>query len=172
MKRKSFLQRLGLTLLIFAMFCGPLFTLSSCEKEPPVPACELNKVGTVIVENDTGYPGDFDVTWGDVVENYEKYIYDGSSYTYNNIPAYGHSESYGGQIELWVNLKVGSTWTDWMYRTENLSPCEDMTYRWYLSSSKSSEIQVFMDVIRDGVVINTLEAIKTDLPLVGNYKTK
>ena len=125
----------------------------ACEKEDPVPQCESSKTGTVLVQNDTGYPGEFDVTWGDVVENYEKYLYDGDSHNYTNIPASGHPESYGGTIELWVNLKVGSVWTDWQYNEENLSPCEEMEYRWYLSSSKSTSPNVMIEVTKNGEVV-------------------
>ena len=70
----------------------------ACEKEPPVPQCEAEKTGTVLVENDTGLTGEFDITWGDVAVNYEKIIYDGNTYLYTNIPASGHPESYGGTI--------------------------------------------------------------------------
>ena len=137
-------------------------TFTACEKEDPVPQCEQNKVGTVLVENATGYTGEFDVTWGDVAENYEKTIYDGSSYKYTNIPASGHPESYGGQIEVWVRLTVGGgVWTDWMYNVENLSPCEDMEYRWYLSSSKSSELRPALEISSNGIVIETITEFQT-----------
>ena len=133
----------------------------ACEKEDPVPQCEQNKVGSVLVENDTGYTGEFDVTWGDVSENYEKTLYDGNTHLYNNIPASGHPESYGGTIELWIRLKVGSNWTDWVYNEENLSPCEEMEYRWYLSNSKSSELKPILEISSNGVVIKTITEFQT-----------
>ena len=150
---------------VFILLMG--FSLS-CEKEDPVPQCEQDKVGTVLVKNDTGYPGEFDVTWGDVIVNYEKSLSDGSSHKYTNIPASGHPESYGGTIELWVNLRVGSVWTDWLYNEENLSPCEDMEYRWYLSNNKSTELRLMMDVIENGDVIRTVEGVQKDNKKVKN----
>ena len=156
MKRIKFIGFMA----VLALLIGFAF---SCEKEDPVPSCEQNKVGSVLVENETGYTGEFDVTWGDVVENYEKTIYDGGSYLYNNIPATGHPESYGGKIEVWVRLTVGGgVWTDWVMNVEYLSPCEEMEYRWYLSSSKSSQMRVFVDVSRNGVFDKTVEAVRAE----------
>jgi len=115
-------------LLKFALalaFIGAI-VISSCEKEPPRPQCEIDNVGTVKVVNSTGYNVWVDVTWGNVVENYEKLLYNNNTYKYTNIPA--------GSIEIWVSFDGN----DWYYEYENLSACEDMTYTWYLSSSKST----------------------------------
>jgi len=143
MKRIKFIAVLAL-LMVFTF---------GCEKEDPVPPCEANKTGSVLVENDTGYKGEFDVTWGDIVENYEKTLYDGDSYEYTNIPATGHPESYGGKIELWVRLTPGGgAWTDWVFNVEYLSPCEEMEYRWYLSNSKSTA-GVRIEITSNGVVV-------------------
>jgi len=145
MKRIKFIAVLVL-LIGFAFSCE--------DPEPPKPACEVNKTGTVLVENNTGYTGEFDVTWGDVVENYEKTLYDGKTYLYTEIPASGHPESDNGQIELWVRLTVGGgVWTDWMFNVEYLSPCEEMEYRWYLSSSKSTSLNVMIEVTKNGEVV-------------------
>ena len=148
--------------LLSILFLAIGLFIAGCEKEDPKPQCEQNKVGSVLVENDTGYPGDFDVTWGDVVENYEKTLYDGNTYLYTNIPASGHPDSYGGTIELWINLNVGGVWTGWQFNEENLSPCEEMSYRWYLSNSKSTEIRPIMEVSQNGQVIRTVEGIQRD----------
>ena len=121
MNRKEFLK--GLT-GIFAT--GALFAVAACEKEPPIPACERDRVGTVTVKNSTGYKIWTDVTWGNVVENYEKLLYNGNSYKYTQIPA--------GSIEIWVSFDG----QDWYYEYESLSACEDMTFTWYLNARKSA----------------------------------
>ena len=123
-------------LLKFALalaFIGAI-VISSCEKEPPIPACERDHVGTVTAKNSTGYNIWVDVTWGDVVENYEKLLYNGNSYKYTQIPASGHPESYGGKIEYWASSDRDS----WVWDIDYLSPCEDMTVTWYPASRKST----------------------------------
>ena len=73
--------------------------------------------------------------------------HDGDSHKYTNIPASGHPESYNGKIEIWIRLTVGGgVWTDWVWDEEYLSPCEEMEYRWYLSSSKSTEVMPLLDL--------------------------
>jgi len=144
---------------VIALLIGIAF---SCEKEDPVPSCEQNKVGSVLVINNTPYMGEFDVTWGDVVEYQERIINSGNSYPYNNVPAYGHPESYGGQIELWAKVKIGSTWTNWTMFTEDLSPCEEMEYEWYMESRKSTEVRMLVDVYRNGVFDKTVEAVRAE----------
>jgi len=115
-------------LLKFALalaFIGAI-VITSCVKEPPRPQCEIDNVGTVTVKNSTGYNVWVDVTWGNVVENYEKLLYNNNTYKYTNIPA--------GSIEIWVSFDGN----DWYYEYENLSACENMTYTWYLSARKST----------------------------------
>ena len=115
-------------LLKFALalaFIGAI-VITSCVKEPPRPQCEIDNVGTVTVKNSTGYNVWVDVTWGNVVENYEKLLYNNNTYKYTNIPA--------GSIEIWVSFDGN----DWYYEYESLSACENMTYTWYLSSNKST----------------------------------
>ena len=112
-----------------------------CEKEDPVPPCEANKVGSVTVKNSTGYNVWVDVTWGDVAENYEKLLYNGNSYPYENVPANGHPQSYGGTIEIWVSFDGN----DWYYEIDNLSPCEDMLFTWYLNARKSTGLPFDLD---------------------------
>jgi len=122
-----------------------IFAFQSCEKEPPIPACERDRVGTVTVKNSTGYNIWTDVTWGNVVENYEKLLYNGNSYKYNQIPA--------GSIEIWVSFDG----QDWSYNYESLSSCEDMTYTWYLSSRKSAGVCPFYTYINGEEIIPTLK---------------
>ena len=123
-------------LLLMSMSLGlmTVATFISCEKEDPIPPCQQNKVGKVIVKNSTGYNVWVDVTWGDVVENYEKLLYNGNSFPYENVPAAGHVQSNGGTIEIWVSFDG----QDWYYEYENLSPCEEMTFTWYLNARKSA----------------------------------
>jgi len=149
MERRNFLKGLG---SVFA--AGTLFSIAGCTKEDPIPTCERDKVGSVTVKNSTGYTVEVDVTWGNVVENYEKTLYNGNSYKYNSVPAAGHPESFGGQIEIWVSFD-GS---DWYYEYENLSPCEDMTFTWYLSARKSAGTCPFVSYDPDGKeIIPTLK---------------
>ena len=121
------MKKISVLSTIFALFIGLTFFLTSCEPpEPPRPQCEIDNVGTVTVKNSTGYNIWTDVTWGNVVENYEKLLYNGNSYKYSNIPA--------GSIEIWVSFDGN----DWYYEYESLSACEDMTFTWYLNSRKSA----------------------------------
>lgn len=133
-----------ITVLLFTTF-----SFMSCEKEPPIPACESGKVGTVDVYNSTGYNIMSDVTWGDVVENYEAWINNGSHKLYSNVPAIGHPQSDGGTIEIWVSFDGD----DWYFEYENLSPCEDMNFTWYLNARKSTGLP--FDLMVNGI---TLEA--------------
>ena len=121
MKRIKFIFSLWLVLMM------GVFIIQSCETEPILDPCERDQVGTVTVKNSTGYSIWTDVTWGNVVENYEKRVSNGSSTKYSNVPA--------GSIEIWVSFD-GS---DWAFNYEHLSACEDMTYTWYLTSTKSTE---------------------------------
>ena len=121
MKRKNFIRRLSYFFAFIAILSG-FIAFNSCEPpEPPRPQCEIDRVGTVTVKNSTGYNIWTDVTWGNVVENYEKLLYNGSSYKYNNIPA--------GGIEIWATFD-GS---DWVYNNEYLTSCQDMTYTWFMN---------------------------------------
>ena len=127
MKRKTFLTRLVGILMIMSMFFGTLLLMTSCEDPtPPRPQCEIDNVGTVDVKNSTGHSIWTDVTWGNVVENYEKLLYNGNHYKYTRVPA--------GSIEIWVSFDGD----DWYYEYESLSACEDMTFTWYLNARKST----------------------------------
>lgn len=120
------MKKIKFIFALWVVLMGAVFVIQSCETEPIVPACERDRVGTVTVKNSTGYNVWVDVTWGDVVENYEKLLYNGNTYKYNSIPA--------GSIEIWVSFDGN----DWYYEYESLSSCEDMTYTWYLTSNKST----------------------------------
>lgn len=125
-----------------------LFIVASCEVEPPVPACESGHWGWVTVINSTGYSAWVDVTWGNVVENYEKHLYNGNSYKYNEIPA--------GSIEIWISFDGD----DWVYDYENLSSCEDMDFTWYLSARKSANGCPFVLVLPDGRHVAPTKKVK------------
>jgi len=133
-------------LLKFALalaFIGAII-ITSCEKKPIIPPCERDNVGTVTVKNSTGYNVWVDVTWGNVVENYEKLLYNNNTYKYSNIPA--------GRIEIWITFDNN----DWYYEYENLSACQDMTYTWYLSGKKSTDCP-FVSYINGEEVIPKLK---------------
>jgi len=115
-----------------------MITFPSCEKVDPRPACEIGNYGSVTVKNSTGYNVWVDVTWGNVVENYEKLLYNGNTYKYNEVPA--------GSIEIWVSFDGN----DWYYEYEGLSACEAMTYTWYLTSKKSANGCPFVLILPDG----------------------
>ena len=132
MKRIKFIFTLWLVLM------GAVLVIESCETEPPIPPCERDRVGTVTVKNNTGYSIWTDVTWGNVVENYEKRLYNGNSYKYTNVPA--------GTVEIWVSFDGD----DWYFEYENLSSCEDMTYTWYLNARKSTNDCPFVGYGPDG----------------------
>jgi len=125
-----------------------LFVIQSCEVEPPVPDCELNRYGSVTVKNSTGYNVWVDVTWGNISENYEKLLYNGNSYKYNKVPA--------GGIEIWVSFDGN----DWYYEYESLSACEDMTYTWYLSGKKSAGGCPFVLMLPNGDSVEPILKVK------------
>jgi len=120
------MKRIKIIFGIWLVLMMGIFIMQSCETEPPRPQCEIDNVGTVTVKNSTGYNVWVDVTWGNVTENYEKLLYNGNSYKYNQIPA--------GSIEIWVSFDGN----DWAYNYVSLSACEDLTYTWYLSARKST----------------------------------
>ena len=127
-------------------------TTNSCTKPiPPKPDCELNNYGSVTVKNETGLNIWVDVTWGNVVENYEKLLYNGNSYKYNKIPA--------GSIEIWYTY----TGNDWYYNVEYLDACEDMTYRWY-RSGKGADSGISLDILdRSGTLIKTITKFESKI---------
>ena len=128
---------------IFALI-ATVIVFSCTKPEPPKPDCEINHYGSVTVKNETGYNIWVDVTWGNIVENYEKLLYNGNSYKYTNIPA--------GNIEIWYTY----TGNDWYYNYENLSACEDMTYRWY-RSGKGADSDISLDILdSNGTVMKTI----------------
>lgn len=130
---------LGLVLGLFVVFA-----FNSCNKEDPKPQCEIDNVGTVKVTNRTGYSLWVDVTWGDIWENYEKKLNNNASYTYTNIPA--------GSVEIWGSFDRN----DWTYEIRSLSVCEDMTFTWTLSNSKSTAIMLELIDDQTGEVVRTV----------------
>ena len=134
---------LGLVLGLFV-----LFAFNQCEKEDPKPDCEINNYGSVKVTNHTGYPLWVDVTWGDVISNYEKKLNNNASYTYNKVPA--------GSVEVWGSFDGD----EWVYDVESLTVCEDMTFTWTLATSKSTEkiLQLINDQTGEVVVTKTIKS--------------
>jgi len=139
------MKRIRFIFTLWVVLMGAVFIIQSCETEPPVPPCERDRVGTVTVKNSTGYNIWTDVTWGNVIENYEKLLYNGNSYKYNNIPA--------GSIEIWASFDGD----DWYYNYESLSSCEDLTYTWYLSNAKSTGSPLLLDIGNGELVEPTLK---------------
>jgi len=142
------MKKIKIIFLAWAVLMSTVFIIQSCEKEPPRPDCEVNRYGDVTVKNSTGYNIWVDVTWGNVVENYEKLLYNGNSYKYNEIPA--------GSIEIWVSFDGN----DWYYEYESLSSCESMTYTWYLSSRKSAGDCPFYTYAKNGMRIEPTLKVK------------
>jgi len=126
---------LGLLLVVGLLVIG-------CEDPPPpVPYCEQNNIGTVTVKNETGYTIYTDVTWGSYDTNYEKMLYDNGSYKYTKVPA--------GSIEIWITFDGD----DWSWNRENVSACEDMTYRWYIATKKATNGCPFIIDIGNGELV-------------------
>lgn len=125
-----------LLILMLGVFC-----IQSCENEPPIPACERDKVGTVDVINSTGYRIKTDVTWGSVTNNNEMWLNNRASYLYRDIPA--------GGIEIWIKFDGGS----WAYDYENLSVCENLKFTWYLDARKSVNDCPFLLDIGNGQLV-------------------
>ena len=119
--------------------------ITNCEKpEPPKPDCEINNYGWVTVRNNTGYIIWVDVTWELPHKNYEKKLYDNGQYKYNNIPA--------GSIRIWVSFDNSY----WKYDYEHLSSCEDLTFKWYYNSRKSTGCPFVLD-IGNGVLVEPIK---------------
>jgi len=135
------MKKVLLTLLL-GLFM--VFVFNYCDKEDPKPQCEIDEVGTVTAKNATGYKLWVDVTWGDVVVNYEKQLNNGASYKYSNIPA--------GSIEVWGSFDK----YDWTYEIHALSICEDMEFTWQLSNQKSTETMIELVNDQTGEIVKTL----------------
>jgi len=128
--------------------------LFSCQEKIVIPDCEKNHYGTVTVVNKTGYNAWVDVTWGNVVENYEKLLYNNGSYKYNDIPS--------GSIEIWIKI------SNWEFNYENLSDCEDMTYTWYLVKSATAKGEDILML----KVTDYYDNVISDGPITGGDKVK
>jgi hypothetical protein len=116
---KKFLSFLGI------FFLGLMFFFSCEEPPPPIPDCEREGYGWLIIENATGYQLQVDGTYTSTGENYEKWLNNGQSYTY---------KMDAGKIYIWASFDGN----DWVYDTYILDPCEELTYTWYLNKKKST----------------------------------
>jgi len=117
-----------------------LLIVNSCETYvEPVPACESQGWGDVIVENRTGFNGYVDCTYTSNGINYEKYLYHGGSYSY---------QMDKGTVYIWFSFD-GS---DWVYDTYHLSACEELTYKWYFSKKKSTETLI-LEIYNNGELV-------------------
>lgn len=128
--------------LVLGLFV--IFAFNSCNKEDPKPDCEINDYGSVKVTNKTGYSLWVDVTWGNVIENDERKISNNASTVYNKIPA--------GNVEIWGAFSTN----DWTYEVEHLTACEDMTFTWTLSNSKSTAKMLELINDQTGEVVRTV----------------
>ena len=120
--------------------------LVSCEEPaPPVPACERDGTATVKIKNTTGFSLWVDCTYTSTGTNYEKKLSNGSSYTYTMDK---------GNVYIWASFDRSS----WVYDTEHLTACEDLTYTWYLDNKKSTERSLYL-IVHDGEgnIVDTIE---------------
>ena len=102
--------------------------ISSCEEPPPpIPDCEKYGYGEVTVKNNTGYQIKVDVTYTSTGVNYEKWLNNGGSYTY---------EMDEGKVYIWASFDGN----DWVYETYYLDACENLTYTWYLNKKKGTQL--------------------------------
>jgi len=119
---------------ILGIFIFSLINFTSCEKPyPPVPDCEKYGYGDIIVKNYTGYSAWVDVTYDFNSINYEKFLYDNSSFRY---------EMDNGLVYIWISFDGD----DWFYDTYYLSSCEELTYTWYFNKKKSTSTDWWNDL--------------------------
>ena len=122
--------------------------LVSCEEPaPPVPDCERLGEGTVKVKNTTGYSLWVDCTYTSTGTNYEKKLSNGSSYTYTMEK---------GNVYIWASFDRD----DWVYDTEHLSACENLTYTWYLEKKKSTGCPLVLVVSHPDGKTETIEGFE------------
>lgn len=111
---KKIFSYLTAIIVVFIMTFG----FCSCETEED---CKANNYGTVVVKNNTSTKIIVDVTEGSSEYNDERWIFVGSSTTYNNIDA--------GNITVWGSRSGDQG--SWYRDSYNLSSCEEYTYTWY-----------------------------------------
>lgn len=114
--------------------------IASCETVDPVPACESEGWGEVLVENDTGYSGYVDCTYSTNGINYEKFLYDGGSYRY---------EMDKGTVYIWFSFNGD----DWVRDSYYLGSCEELTYTWYIDKKKSTEGFPNLEIYSNGTLV-------------------
>lgn len=131
--------------MLFA-FIG-IMVISCEEPPPPVPACESQGYGDVKVKNTTGYNLWVDCTYTSNGTNYEKKLSNGSSYSY---------QMDKGTVYIWASFD-GS---DWVYDTEYLSACENLTYTWYLDNKKSTGRSLYLIVTHPDGQNETIEGFE------------
>jgi len=105
------LKNILLILIVSTLFLG-------CDSLVDKPACEKDQTGSVKVVNNTGYSIYVDVTWGSSTYNSERYVSNGSSSTYNNVPA--------GTVTIWASFDR----SDWTSGYTSVSSCSTKTYTW------------------------------------------
>lgn len=143
MERIKFLKNLRI-LFSIALIVGASSLFNSCEEPPPpVPDCEKYGYGEVTIKNQTGYNIWVDCTYNLGGVNYEKLLYNGGGYTY---------EMDRGTVYIWASFDGD----DWVYDTEYLSSCEHLTYTWYLNKKKSSSPSLYLEISKNGKVIQTI----------------
>ncbi len=99
--------------LISAVALGLLFAITGCEKDD-------DDRGTVIVKNETGFSAIVDVRWGDISENDQRTIGNGSETTYENVPA--------GDIVIWGKIdEEGYVWASY---DAHLEANQTYTFTW------------------------------------------
>jgi hypothetical protein len=138
---KKLLLKFAAVLAIF----GAAIMFSCEEPPPPVPLCEAEGWGEVTVQNLTGYQLKVDVTYTSTGVNYEKWLSNGSSHTY---------QMDKGRVYIWASFDGD----EWVYDTYSLSACEDLTYKWYLDKKKSTQNSMYLVITnRNGDVLKTVD---------------
>ncbi len=137
------MKKLRFLSIIVSLLLGVFLT--SCEEVVPYEEpCVKNNTGTFIVQNTTGY-----VVYVDVDDIAERRLSNGGQTTYSNVPAGSH--------RMYIDLGNG-----WQYKTQYLKACETLTYTWYLQNKKSTEPLLCLDIIMDGVIIDTVTDFERD----------
>jgi len=140
--RTNLLKRVPL-FFSFLLITALSLLLSCVEPEPIIPDCEKYGYGDVTIRNSTGYSLWVDCTYIIGGVNYEKKLYSGNSYTY---------EMDKGTVYIWASFDGD----DWVYDSQYLSACEDLTYTWYLNKKKSTGTGLYLEISKDGKVVERI----------------
>lgn len=141
------MKRILLKFMLVFAFIGAIL-ISSCETyiEPPIPNCEKYQTGDIKVVNKLGFSTRFDI----YDDGNGVYISNGGSHAWNDIDA--------GYYTMWIQLD--GDWYFWK-QDQRLAACETLTFTW--NSTKKSTHGIYLEVSKDGEIIETIMEFELDV---------